>query len=162
VAAAGNDFTQADPVEYPAALLQPLGSDGVGGSGLVVAASDLGGGWAGFSNTGSWISIAAPGVNVFSALPAALRETTFRTVRLPGSRAGSYGYGTGTSFAAPQVAGAAALVWAANPRLKAAHVAAILKETASGRGRWNPQLGFGVLDVAAAVARAEETAPVPL
>ena len=33
---------------------------------------------------------------------------------------GLYGYGSGTSFAAPQVTGAAALVWAANPLLTAA------------------------------------------
>ena len=75
-------------------------------------------------------------------------------MRLRGSRAGRYGYGTGTLYAAPQVAGAAALVWGANPRLSAAEVASILKATASGGGRWNPQVGFGVLDVAAAVRRA--------
>jgi len=33
-------------------------------------------------------------------------------------------------------------------------VAAILKSTASGGARWNPRLGFGVIDVAAAVAAA--------
>jgi hypothetical protein len=52
------------------------------------------------------------------------------------------------------VAGAAALVWAANPSLGAAEVAQILKETAGGRGTWTEELGYGVLDVAAAVARA--------
>jgi subtilisin family serine protease len=141
-------------VEYPAALLQPPGSNGRGGTGLSVAASDLAGGWAGFSSTGSWISLAAPGENVFGALPAAAPDRTFRRVRLPGSRAGTYGYGTGHVVAAPQVAGAAALVWAASPRLAGREVASILKATASGGGRWNPQLGFGVLDFAAAVARA--------
>jgi subtilisin family serine protease len=156
VAAAGNDFARGDPVEYPAALLQPPRSNGRGGAGLSVGASDLGGGWTGFSNTGSWISLAAPGVNVFSALPAR-DDGSFHRARLRGSRAGHYGYGSGTSFAAPQVAGAAALVWAANPRLSAAEVAAILKATASGAGRWNPHVGFGVLDVAAAVKRALAT-----
>jgi hypothetical protein len=33
-------------------------------------------------------------------------------------------------------------------------VAQILKQTASGGGRWTPDLGFGVIDVAAAVAMA--------
>jgi serine protease len=74
---------------------------------------------------------------------------------LPGARCGLYGYGSGTSFAAPQVSGAAALVWAANPALSASQVAEILKETASGEGRWTPSLGYGVIDVAAAVARAQ-------
>ena len=46
------------------------------------------------------------------------------------------------------MAGAAALVWAANPQLRAAQVASILEQTASGRGSWNAELGYGVLDVA--------------
>src|SRR6266480_3157475 len=39
VAAAGNEFRDGNPIEYPAALLQPKGSDGRGGSGLSVGAS---------------------------------------------------------------------------------------------------------------------------
>jgi subtilisin family serine protease len=60
----------------------------------------------------------------------------------------------GTSFAAPVVSAAAARVWAANPKLKARQVVAILQETASGRGTRTNELGFGVVDVAAAIARA--------
>jgi subtilisin family serine protease len=66
--------------------------------------------------------------------------------------------GSGTSFAAPQVAGAAALVWAANPSLTARQVADILKTTASGHGAWSAELGYGVLDVGAAVALAAASA----
>ncbi len=73
-------------------------------------------------------------------------------VALPGSREGVYAFGSGTSYSAPQVAGAAALVWAANPALSVGEVADYLKGTASGQGRWNPRLGYGVLDVGAAVA----------
>jgi hypothetical protein len=36
VAAAGNEYWDGNPVEYPAALLQPVGSSGVGGRGLAV------------------------------------------------------------------------------------------------------------------------------
>jgi len=43
--------------------------------------------------------------------------------------------------------------------LTAPQVAQILKETAAGAGRWTPELGFGVLDVEAAVARAQAGAP---
>ncbi len=45
--------------------------------------------------------------------------------------------------------------------MTAQQVAAILKATASGAGRWNPRLGYGVIDVAAAVAaaRGEQIAP---
>ena len=136
VAAAGNDYGLGNPVEYPAALLQPVGSDGVGGMGLVVAAAQNGA-RASFSGTGSWISLAAPGVSVYGALGR-----------------NRYGRGSGTSFAAAEVSGAAALVWAADPRLTAQRVARLLEETASGHGAWTPSLGYGVIDVAAAVGRA--------
>ncbi len=113
VAAAGDDY--ASRPEYPAALLGPAG--------LAVAAVTRDGRRAAFSNTGSWVSVAAPGEN-------------------------------GTSFAAPLVSAAAARVWAANPRLTARQVASILEETASGRGIRTDELGYGIVDPAAAVARA--------
>jgi subtilisin family serine protease len=154
VAAAGNDFAGGNPTMYPAALVQPLGSNGLGGKGLAVGATDATGERAAFSSTGTYVSLAAPGDRVFSAVSSTSPEALFPRVALPGSLGGFYGYGSGTSFAAPQVAGAAALVMAANPRLDSEAVAGILKETASGRGDWSPELGYGVIDVAAAVERA--------
>lgn len=159
VAAVGNEYTQGNPVEYPAALLQPAGSDGVGGSGLAVTASTSTGIRASFANTGSWVSLAAPGENVFGAISQLASPTAYPRSPLPGSQAGVYGYASGTSFAAPQVSGVAALVWAVNPSLTAQQVGQILKETASGAGQWSPELGFGVVDAAAAVARAQAGAP---
>lgn len=153
VAAAGNERALGNPVEYPAALLQPVGSRGVGGNGLVVAASDQHGHSAPFSNTGSYISLAAPGVGVLGAVSALSSPTAYPRTPVAGA-AGLYGLASGTSFATPEVAGAAALVWAANPTLTAAQVAQILKQTASGRGRWTRDLGYGVIDAAAAVAAA--------
>ena len=128
VAPVGNGYGTAP--EYPAALL--------GETGLAVAASTKSGEHARFSNSGSWVSVAAPGEDVLGDL-----------------RGGRLGYGSGTSFAAPLVAGAAALVWAANPMLRAADVARILRQTASAARSWTPGLGFGVIDVAAAVALAQ-------
>lgn len=154
VAAAGNEFEDGNPVEYPAALLQPVGSNGRGGWGLSVGATTKEGRRASFSNTGSWISIAAPGENVFGAVSSFTRSRDWPRYPLPGSSRGSYGYASGTSFAAPQVAGAAALVWAANPALTHEQVAWILKRTASGDGRWTRALGYGALDVGRAVATA--------
>jgi subtilisin family serine protease len=156
VAAIGNGHQHGNPVEYPAALLQPVGSRGVGGRGLSVGASTRSGQRASFSSTGTHISLAAPGEAVFGAVSAAASESRYPRVSLPGSVTGFYGYGSGTSFATPQVTGAAALVWAANPRLRAEEVASILEQTATGRGTWTADLGYGVLDVAAAVARAQE------
>jgi subtilisin family serine protease len=157
VAAAGNSGQSGNQPSYPAALLQPLGSSGQGGIGLAVAASNLSGGRAAFSNYGSYISLAAPGENVFGALSSSADPGYWPRQSLPGSAAGIYGYGSGTSFSSPEVAGAAALVWAANPGLRATEVAEILEQSASGRGGWNQDTGYGVLDAAAAVARAQGT-----
>ena len=154
VAAAGNEFQEGNPVEYPAALLQPLGSKGVGGYGLAVGASTTSGTRAPFSNTGTYLSLLAPGDNVFSALASTSQPGRFPRVTLPDALSGLYGYGSGTSFATPEVSGAAALVWAANPLLDAAGVAQALKESASSHGIWSAELGWGVLDVAEAVKRA--------
>jgi serine protease len=146
VAAAGNEGLRGNPVEYPAALL--------GRRGLAVAASTAGGTRAPFSSSGRYVSLAAPGVDILAAVSAAAPDATFPRTSLPGSSAGLYGFGSGTSYAAPQVAGAAALVWAANPTLTAQGVAATLQQTAAGTHKWRPTVGWGVLDVAAAVARA--------
>jgi subtilisin family serine protease len=161
VAAAGNEYADGNPVEYPAAALQPAGSNGQGGVGLSVAASTMAGERASFSNTGAHISLAAPGENVFGAIAAGTSRLWWPRTSLRGSRAGLYGWSSGTSFSTPEVAGAAALVWAANPALTSQQVAQTLKSTASGKGRWNSRLGFGVIDVAAAVAaaRGQQIAP---
>jgi subtilisin family serine protease len=164
VAAAGNEYEEGNPVEYPAALLQPVGSKGRGGWGLAVGATTRTGRRASFSNTGSWISLAAPGENVFGAISSQATKRDWPRYKLPGSTQGFYGYASGTSFSAPQVAGAAALVWAANPALSRDQVAWILKRTASGDGRWTDSLGYGVLDVGRAVSAAAsggEVVPPP-
>ncbi len=154
VAAIGNEYEDGNPVEYPAALLQAPGSRGVGGLGLSVGASTQRGTRASFSNTGTHLSLAAPGEEVLSALSSHSPASVYPRFALPGSGGGLYGYSSGTSFAAPQVAGAAALVWAAKPTATAAEVAQILEQSASGRGTWNSSLGYGVIDVAAAVSTA--------
>src|SRR5207253_9295593 len=102
VAAAGNSMLDGNPTQYPAALVQPAG--------LVVAASTQAGTAAAFSSQGSFVSLAAPGENVFGAVSSiAPASTEFRTA----TAIAGYGFASGTSFAAPQVAGAAAPVWGA-------------------------------------------------
>jgi len=155
VAAAGNEHEEGNPIEYPAALLQPVGSRGRGGIGLAVGASQMDGTRASFSNTGSYISLAAPGSNVFAAESG---DSNWPRAETPWQSPGYYGWASGTSFAAPLVAGAAALVWGTNPALPAAQVAWILKKSASSTG-WNPELGWGRLDVAAAVELASRATP---
>lgn len=153
VAAAGNSAEQGNPVMYPAALIGP--------SGLVVGASGPTGARAPFSSTGSYVDLLAPGVDVLGALAGGLANSFFTPVATPGA-AGAYGTGSGTSYATPEVAGAAALVWAANPKLDATGVAAMIEGTASGEGAWNADLAFGNLNVAAAVARALTGTPPTL
>src|SRR5437016_2515089 len=124
VAAAGNSGQSGNQPSYPAALLQPLGSNGQGGIGLAVAASNLSGARASFSNYGSYLSLAAPGENVFGALSSSSDPGHWPRQSLPGSTAGLYGYASGTSFASPEGAGAAAIGWAANRTRKATDVRA--------------------------------------
>jgi subtilisin family serine protease len=78
VIAAGNDgFT--DGVDYPACV----------SSAISVAATDTLDNLASFSDSASFVSVYAPGVDVYSSIPTS-----------------AYGYMSGTSMAAPQVAGA--------------------------------------------------------
>lgn len=145
VAAAGNSAEQGNPVMYPAALL--------GRDGLVVGAADRAGARASFSSMGTYVDVLAPGVDVLGALATGVSTSFFTPAATPGAN-GTYGYGSGTSYAAPEVAGAAALVWAANPKLDAAGVAQTIEATASGRGTWQAELAYGDVDVAAAVSHA--------
>ena len=69
-----------------------------------------------------------------------------------------YGYLSGTSMAAPQVAGAVALVRTANPKLRRTAVVRLMKETASRSGGWSTELGWGILNAHGAVQRALELA----
>jgi subtilisin family serine protease len=159
VAASGNNGE--GTVAFPASYLQAAG--GAAGGGLAVGASDVDGNRASFSNWGSQLSLVAPGTyntrcayGVIGAIPSIATEfdsglgcdaTLFDT---HGAR---YAYANGTSFAVPEVAGIAALVWAAAPGLTSVQVASVLEQTAtrpSGVG-WTPTMGWGILDAKAAL-----------
>ena len=85
-----------------------------------------------------------------------------KTLSAPGkdiystTKDGSYGNMSGTSMAAPCVAGTAALVFAANPDLTAAQVKSILETTAQDLNTkgWDNETGYGMIDAAAAVQKA--------
>jgi hypothetical protein len=114
-----------------------------------------------FSNYGPNLSLLAPGAfadddcheGIYLPLPPVAflfdGNTCIRFVTDDEHHA-RYAYLRGTSFAAPEVAGAAALLWAARPDLKSFEVATLLQHgsvQAIGTG-WNPVDGWGVLDVA--------------
>ncbi|HVF79833.1 MAG TPA: S8 family serine peptidase [Solirubrobacteraceae bacterium] len=165
-----------NPVEEngdPANLLQPTGSGGdiTAGRGLTVTASNFAGARASFAGRGTQISLAAPGSfddrigppGIFGAFPAGAAELESGGGILfpaPGCRcratfAGDsrYAYLEGTSMAAPIVAGIAALARQVNPDTTAADIIRVLKDSAArpaGTG-WNPDLGWGIVDAAAAM-----------
>jgi subtilisin family serine protease len=62
-----------------------------------------------------------------------------------------FAYLQGTSMAAAQVSGAAALIRAYRPKLSAPEVITALKRQASGNGVWSPDLGWGILNAGAAL-----------
>lgn len=172
VASAGNSGEDGDPVEYPAAAIG--GDRGSWSDGLSVAATDPSGRPAPFSTHNDAVSIAAPGAGagactdgVYSTLPTGAASlwpggACDRIITTQG--AGRYAYGQGTSFSAPLVAGAAALVRQVSPGLRADQVGDVLRRSARqtiGSG-WNPGTGAGVLDIGAATAlaaRYDATAP---
>lgn len=94
VAAAGNDATRA--------LLRPCAYSGV----ICVGALSSEGGLAHFSNYGSGVDIAAPGLNMLSTYPEDIRPSRFRSYT-------GYEYLSGTSQASPVVAGVVAEMLAA-------------------------------------------------
>ncbi|MDB5096630.1 MAG: hypothetical protein JWM80_1051 [Cyanobacteria bacterium RYN_339] len=137
VAAMGNDGANAQ--EYPA------GYPGVIG----VGASDEEDAIAEFSNFGSWISVAAPGTDIFSTLP-----THAVTVQNEEGKDTSYDSMDGTSMASPFVAGLAALVRSQFPALNAAQVKARIERTADDKGDpgFDDHFGWGRINAAKALA----------
>jgi type VII secretion-associated serine protease mycosin len=137
VAAMGNDG--ANSQEYPA------GYPGVIG----VGATDEEDGIAEFSNFGSWISVSAPGVDIFSTLP-----THNVTVQLEEGKDTSYDAMDGTSMASPFVAGLAALVRSQFPGMSAAQVKARIERSADDQGDpgFDDHYGWGRINAAKALA----------
>jgi hypothetical protein len=123
VAAAGNSGWTFP--EYPAAYPAVLSVGGTTRSGRIAP----------FSNRGSWVDVAAPGVDILS--------TTFD------SGIATYSQFDGTSFAAPQVSATAALLAAAHPCMSADDLARRL--TATARSMPAGGTRHGLLDAGAAL-----------
>lgn len=149
IAAAGNDYLLGNPRVYPAAY------DGVIG----VGATDENDLRASYSQVGNWIDFVAPGgdpVNDADADPEHWLLSTWAR-----SRGTGYAMAAGTSQASPIVAGLAGLIWSVNPNLTSNQVIEIIRETAKDLGSpgWDPEYGYGRVDVGAAVRRAAGLGP---
>ena len=130
VAAAGNDKQQGSPISYPAALPNVV----------AVGATDHNNTTAYFSNTGSYLKVSAPGVDIESTVP------TFKDPS-------GYEQLSGTSMATPYAAGVVALTRAAAPSLDAADIENAVYSTATDLGAtgWDATYGYGLVEPLAAV-----------
>ncbi|MDT9693416.1 type VII secretion-associated serine protease mycosin [Streptomyces sp. P9(2023)] len=134
VASAGNDGMDGKLKNtYPAAF------PGV----LAVASSDRNNERAEFSQSGEFVGVAAPGIDMVSTVPG-----------------GGQCVDNGTSFSAPYVSGVAALLKAKHPKWTPAQIVARIEQTAvrSVNGRDN-HVGWGVVDPVRALSDAPEPAP---
>ena len=121
VAAAGNEASS--QAQYPAAA-----------SGVVaVSATDWGGNLAWFSSYGHWVDLAAPGTSLMTTGGDSI-----------------YARVSGSSFAAPLVAGVAALVRSVHPTWTQAEVVCDLAHSAHDLGSpgIDSQFGYGEVDAA--------------
>ena len=126
IAASGNGQAEGNLPNYPAAYP----------SVLAVSATNSTDGVTGFSTTGSFVDIAAPGVGLWSTL----------WLRGEGD---TYGVANGTSAACPHVAGAAALALSLRPDLTADQLAEVLEAGADDQGApgKDPEYGYGRLNL---------------
>ncbi len=124
VAAAGNENA---PIVYPAAFDTVIAVGALENETKRV--------W--WSNHGPELELMAPGVNILSTY-------------CPGN---SYAYGSGTSMAAPHVAGVAALVWSNCPDFTNQKVREYLNSTADDLGEpgWDSYYGWGRVDAEGAI-----------
>ncbi|MEU2749687.1 type VII secretion-associated serine protease mycosin [Streptomyces collinus] len=136
VASAGNDGLGGNVKEtYPASY------EGV----LAVAASDRNNERAAFSQSGEFVGVAAPGVDMISTVPK-----------------GGHCSDNGTSFSAPYVAGLAALIKAKHPDWTARQIVAQIEQTAERTTAGHDRLvGWGVVDPVRALTQDERPMESP-
>lgn len=129
VASAGNNNTENNHRTKPHL---PSTHPGV----IEVTATDSADQKASFSNYGQTVSVAAPGVSILSTLPG-----------------GKYGRMSGTSMAAPHVAGLAGLVLSKHPSWSPAQVKAAIEKGAKDVGAtgFDPLYGHGRVDALSTV-----------
>jgi subtilisin family serine protease len=174
VAAGANEPTPSSSTNYPAQYIQP---EGTGpnlsqGRGLVVTSAKYNGTRSAFAQKTSGISIAAHGSatdmvsggqqGILSTWPAPgfpipiFYDIDFAADPVRTSFFGDdrFAYLAGTSMAAPQVAGLVALMRAAKPAIANSKVVRLIKQTATGCGKYGNGIGWGLIQADVAVGAA--------
>ena len=168
VAAVGNsDEAPQSPwpfASYPAALPHVLGVSALTPTGNVPTFSD---------RDRIYNDISAPGQDIYSTLPRPLTAARPACQNQGYSDCGpdEFRHAAGTSFAAPQVAAAAAILFALKPTLQSDQVVSILERSATDVNASNgckqcplqrdAYSGWGRLDVSKAVAALDGVLPAP-
>jgi hypothetical protein len=137
VAAAGNEFAEGNPLEFPASLPHVL----------TVAAVNSRLNASSFSNANPAVDLSAPGESIMTAVPVSLDTED-------GDQDGWMRL-DGTSFSAPMVSGAVAWVRAARPDLSPDQAAQVVRLSARDLGKrgFDNATGFGLLNVGNALAK---------
>ena len=135
VAAAGNEFAQGNPLIFPAAYPHVLS----------VAALDRAFRSSFFSSENLAVDVAAPGVDIPVAIPLAFD--------IDDGVVDGMTQVSGTSYASPMVAGAAAWLAAARPDLSHGQIADVLRRSARdvGPAGYDSGTGFGLIRMASAL-----------
>jgi thermitase len=137
VAAAGNNGNTAP--SYPAYYANCI----------AVAATDQNDAKASFSTYGSWVDVAAPGVNIYSTLPNHTNSIGTMT----------YGYLSGTSMSTPFVAGLAGLIWSTSYGTSNTSVRSRIESTADATAGTGTYWQYGRINAYKAVAPAAPQPP---
>jgi thermitase len=116
---------------------------------IAVGATDSNDAKASFSTYGSWVDVAAPGLNIFSTLPNHANQI--------GSQ--NYDYLSGTSMATPYVAGLAGLVWATSCGTSNTNVRNRIQSTADPITGTGTYWQYGRINAYKAVAPPDTTPP---
>lgn len=144
VAAAGNSGNSSKT--YPAAY----------NNAISVAATDNQDHKASFSEYGSWVDVAAPGVNVFSTFP-----THPFYLQSEYGRSLNYDFGSGTSMSTPVTSAVAALIWSTDKYTTAQEVRDQLQRSADPIAGTGSYWIWGRVNAANAVGDSVVPTPTP-